>query len=63
MGNGASGMSPINTTGENKITLIMPYSEAPGVGVMGRAYENLQPDKSSYAHGRLEHACLRESED
>lgn len=56
-------MSPINTTGENKITLIRPYSEVPGAGVMGRAYENLQPDKSSYAHGRLEHACLRENED
>lgn len=56
-------MSPINTTGENKITLIMPCSEDPGVGVMGRAYGNLHPDKSSYAHGRLERACLRENED
>lgn len=62
-GNGASGMSPINAAGENKIALITPYSEDPGVGAVGRAHEHLQPDKSSYAHGRVEHVCLRKNDE
>lgn len=61
-GNGASGMSPINAIGENKTTLITPYSKHPWEGG-GGAYEHLQPDKRFYTLGRVDHACLRKDDE
>lgn len=54
-------MSPINAIGENKITFI-PYSEDPGVGLVGRGYELLQLDKKPYIH-IAQHACLSKNDE